>query len=138
MPKFLFCVWSSRLRINPIVWWSNYSPFFINLIRELLFCIKTSLISWTNWAKILENCMNFIRTRHKTHPHFQKCTSTTHIKILNLEMSIRFSLKSRPSERFHRSEMSQIKVEISLCTNVKLIFHKNVECQWYQWIPWFL
>ena len=44
----------------------------------------------------------------------------------NLEMSIRFSLKSRPSERFHRPEMSQIKAEISLRTNVKLIFHKNV------------
>ena len=53
----------------------------------------------------------------------------------NLEMSIRFSLKSRPSERFHRPEMSQIKAEISLRTNVKLIFHKNVGLQWYQWIP---
>ena len=47
----------------------------------------------------------------------------------NLDMSIRFSLKSRPSERFHRPEMSQIKAEISLRTNVKLIFHKNVGCQ---------
>ena len=47
----------------------------------------------------------------------------------NLEMSIRFSLKSRPSERFHRAEMSQIKAEISLHTNVKLNFHKNVGCQ---------
>ena len=53
----------------------------------------------------------------------------------NLEMSIRFSLKSRPSERFHRPEMSQIKAEISLRTNMKLIFHKNVGLQWYQWIP---
>ena len=52
-------------------------------------------------------------------------------------MSIRFSLKSRPSERFHRPEMSQIKAEISLHTNVKLNFHKNVGCQWYQWIPGF-
>ena len=50
-------------------------------------------------------------------------------------MSIRFSLKSRPSERFPRPEMSQIKAEISLRTNVKLICHKNVELQWYQWIP---
>ena len=32
----------------------------------------------------------------------------------NLEMSIRFSLKSRSSEQFHRAEMSQIKTEISL------------------------
>ena len=47
----------------------------------------------------------------------------------NLEMSIRFSLKSRPSERFHRPEMSQIKTEISLRTNVKLICHKNVGLQ---------
>ena len=47
----------------------------------------------------------------------------------NLEMSIRFSLKSRPFERFHRPEMSQIKAEISLRTNVKLIFHKNVGLQ---------
>ena len=47
----------------------------------------------------------------------------------NLEMSNRFSLKSRPSERFRRPEMSQIKAEISLRTNVKLNFHKNVGCQ---------
>ena len=47
----------------------------------------------------------------------------------NLEMSICFSLKSRPSERFHRPEMSQIKAEISLRTNVKLNFHKDVGCQ---------
>ena len=31
-------------------------------------------------------------------------------------------------------EMSQIKAEISLRTNVKLIFHKNEGLQWYQWI----
>ena len=43
----------------------------------------------------------------------------------NLEMSIRFSLKSRPSERFHRPEMSQIKAEISLHTNVKLCYKKS-------------
>ena len=43
----------------------------------------------------------------------------------NLEMSIRFSLESRPSERFHRPEMSQIKAEIHLRTNVKLNFHTN-------------
>ena len=49
--------------------------------------------------------------------------------VRNLEMSIRFSLKFRPSERFHRPEMSQIKAEISLRTNVKLIFHKNVGLQ---------
>ena len=53
----------------------------------------------------------------------------------NLEMSIRFSLKSRPSEQFSRPEMSQIKAEISLHTNLKLIFHKNVGWQGYQWIP---
>ena len=34
--------------------------------------------------------------------------------VRNLEMTIRFSLKSRPSERFHRPEMSQIKAEIHL------------------------
>ena len=49
--------------------------------------------------------------------------------VRNLEMSIRFSLKSRPSERFHRPEMSQIKFEISHRTNVKLICHKNVGLQ---------
>ena len=49
--------------------------------------------------------------------------------VRNLEMSIRFSLKSQPSERFHRPEMSQIKAEISLRTNVKLICHKNVGLQ---------
>ena len=46
--------------------------------------------------------------------------------VRNLEMTIDFSLKSRPSEQFHRPEMPQIKAEISLRTNVKLIFHKNV------------
>ena len=58
--------------------------------------------------------------------------------VRNLEKTIRFSLKSRPSERFHWPVMSQIKAEISLHTNVKLIFHKNVGLQGYQWIPWFL
>ena len=64
-----------------------------------------------------------------------RITSVPLYSARNLEMSIRFSLKSRPSERFHRPEMSQIKAEISLCTNAKLDFHKNVGCQWYQWIP---
>ena len=54
--------------------------------------------------------------------------------VRNLEKTIRFSLKSRPSGRFPRPEMSQIKAEISLRTNVKLIFHKNVGWQGYQWI----
>ena len=53
----------------------------------------------------------------------------------NLEMSIRFSLKSQLSERFHWPEMSQIKAEISLHSNVKLNFHKNLGWQGYQWIP---
>ena len=55
--------------------------------------------------------------------------------VRNLEMSIRFSLKSQPSEGIPRPEMSQIKAEISLHTNLKLIFHKNVGWQGYQWIP---
>ena len=55
--------------------------------------------------------------------------------VRNLEKTIRFSLKSRPSEWFHWPEMSQIKGEISLCTDVE--FHKNVGLKWYQWI-WFL
>ena len=58
--------------------------------------------------------------------------------VRNLEKTIHFSLKSRLSERFHWPEMSQIKAEISLPTNVKLIFHKNVGWQGYQWIPRFL
>ena len=49
--------------------------------------------------------------------------------IRNLEKTICFSLKSLPSEQFHRPEMSQIKVEFSLRTNVKLFFHKNVGWQ---------
>ena len=55
--------------------------------------------------------------------------------VRNLEKTIRFSLKFQPSERFHWPEMSKIKAEISLCTNKKLIFHKNVGWQGYQWIP---
>ena len=55
--------------------------------------------------------------------------------VRNFEMTIRFPLKSRPFERFYRQEMSQIKAEISLHTNLKLIFHKNVGWQGYQWIP---
>ena len=49
--------------------------------------------------------------------------------VRNLDMSIRFSLKSQLSEGIPRPEMSQIKAEIILRTNVKLIFHKNVESQ---------
>ena len=49
--------------------------------------------------------------------------------VRNLDMSIRFSLKSRQSEGIPTPEMSQIKAEISLRTNVKLIFHKNVGLQ---------
>ena len=69
-----------------------------------------------------------------------RCASIKHLapymySARNLEMSIRFSLKSPPSEWFPRPEMSQIKAEISLRTNVKLIFHKNVGLQRYQWIP---
>ena len=55
--------------------------------------------------------------------------------VRNLDVSIRFSLKSRPSEGFPRPEMSQMKAEISLHANLKLIFHKNVGWQGYQWIP---
>ena len=55
--------------------------------------------------------------------------------VRNLDMSIRFSLKSRPSEGFPRPEMSQMKAEISIHSNLKLIFHKNVGWQGYQWIP---
>ena len=57
--------------------------------------------------------------------YFRKCYVIGRYSARNLEMSIRFSLKSRPSERFHRPEMSQIEAEISLHTNVKLSFHKN-------------
>ena len=49
-----------------------------------------------------------------------------------LDMSIRLSLKSRPTEGFPRPEMSQMKAEISHHTNLKLIFHKNVGWQGYQ------
>ena len=49
--------------------------------------------------------------------------------VRNLEMTIRFSLKYRPSKQFHRPEMSQIKAEISIRTNLKLICHKNVGLQ---------
>ena len=55
--------------------------------------------------------------------------------VRNLDMSIRISLKSRPSEGFPRPEMSQMKAEISLHSNLKLIVHKNVGWQGYQWIP---
>ena len=61
----------------------------------------------------------------------QVCTAS---EILKWQSDF-FFLKSRLSERFHRPEMSQIKAEISLRTNVKLIFRKNVGLQWYQWIP---
>ena len=55
--------------------------------------------------------------------------------VRNLKKTIHFSLKSRSSERFHWPEMSQIKAEISLRTNLKLICHKNVGWQGYKWIP---
>ena len=64
------------------------------------------------------------------------CTKPHMYSIKNLEKTVRLSLKSRPSERFHWPEMSQIKAEISVHTNnVKLIFQKNVGWQGYQWIP---
>ena len=44
-------------------------------------------------------------------------------------------LNIQSPEQFHRPEMSQIRAEISLCTNLKLIFNKNVGWQGYQWIP---
>merc|ERR1719412_2687013 len=50
-------------------------------------------------------------------------------------MAIRFSPKSRPSERPHRPEMSQTKAEISPHTNLKPIRHKNAGPQRYQWTP---
>ena len=49
--------------------------------------------------------------------------------VRNLDMSIRFSLKSRPSEGIPRPKMSQIKAEIRHRTNVKLNFHKKVGLQ---------
>ena len=55
--------------------------------------------------------------------------------VRNLEKTIRFSLKSWPYERFHWPETYQIEAEISLRTNVKLIYPKNVGWQGYQWIP---
>ena len=66
--------------------------------------------------------------------YFQKFGQKLY-SVRNHEKTIRFSLKSRLSERFHWPEMFQIKAEISLRTNVKLIFHKNVGWQGYQWIP---
>ena len=65
----------------------------------------------------------------------QKTANLSRYGVRNLDMSIRFSLKSRASEGIPRPEMSQIKAEISLHTNLKLIFHKNVGWQGYQWIP---
>ena len=45
----------------------------------------------------------------------------------NLEMTIRYSLKSRPSEQFHWPEISQIKAEIRI--NMKFDFHRIVGLQ---------
>ena len=65
--------------------------------------------------------------------HIYNCV--TLYSVRNLDVSIRISLKSRPSEGFPRPEMSQMKAEINLHSNLKLIFHKNVGWQGYQWIP---
>ena len=46
----------------------------------------------------------------------------------NLEMSIRFSLKTWPSERFHSPEMSQIKADIIDI----LYFYENSTPNWYE------
>ena len=83
----------------------------------------------TEKLKLIFNDMRYFRVNSGS--GFTK----TMYGVRNLEMTIRFYLKSQPSERFHRPEISQIKAEISLRTNVKLIFHKNVGLQWYQWIP---
>ena len=68
------------------------------------------------------------------HYHSYALENYTMYGVRNLEMTIRFSLLSWPSELFNRPQMSQIKAEISFCTHVKLIFHKNVGLQLYQWI----
>ena len=47
----------------------------------------------------------------------------------NLEMTIRFFYNLGHLNDFIGPEMSQIKAEISLRTNVKLIFHKNLGLQ---------
>ena len=127
---FIFCL--CCINYN---WKFTWSFFVHNQLMDM--CTSHGSTSWTltiffQWFEI-------------TSIHFFLQIETVRIKFLavsisiysarNLEMSIRFSLKSRPSERFHRPEMSQIKAEISLFTNVKLIFHKNVGLQWYQWIP---
>ena len=67
-----------------------------------------------------------MQNKNNTNSLMEKCTLALKLYgVRNLEMSIRFSLKSRPSKRFHKPEMSQIKAEISLRTYLKLIFHKN-------------
>ena len=72
-------------------------------------------------CKVMRECAKYI--------NYQNVGSDTMYGVRNLKMSIRFSLKYLPSELFHRPEMSEIKAEISLRTNVKLIFHKNIGLQ---------
>ena len=98
-------------------------------IHGLHFCVQISLFVIIYIAISL---FHIKKNKPRYFSNESKQSGTRNVKeygARNLEMSIRFSLKSRPSERFQRPEMSQIKAEISLRTNVKLIFHKNVGLQ---------
>ena len=119
------------------------------MVTKAFFSVKQTI-----FHSFLDRSLEVLTASHKDnhekddhnhhHKHFNtKVSIKEGVSTLNgcctpseiLKWQSRFSLKSRLSEGFHRPEMSQIKAEISLRTNVKLIFHKNVGWQGYQWIP---
>ena len=131
----------SKDRKNPKKPNSGIPPYTINYDVKSLNSVKCDWKSWYQtlcFIKIEIPRLNFLfRSRfdvlfwnqNKTFwRQFQTCLRWS--KLIRVK-EIFNPLKSRPSERFHRPEMSQIKAEISLRTNVKLIFHNNVGLQWY-------
>ena len=122
-------------------WYNSYEIIFLGLSNFFMYIIHWIMHEWpmTNVIEVKKVDMtSYLQIFSKLKMNgFVWCLEELY-GVRHLEMSIRFSLKSRPSEWFHWREMSQIKAQISLHTNLKLIFHKNVGWQGYQWIPWFL
>ena len=115
----------------------NFICFSGNLYRKKtisLLCIECRI---KIFQLVCCKCIEYIQT---VQPNFGKNLRGCHSLVIIFEVDDPFWPKSLQAKRLipDAYEMSQIKAEISLRTNVKLNFHENVGCQWYQWIPDFL
>ena len=76
------------------------------------FCLCNKMSANENWKVSLGDLRPLFDTVVAT-----VAKNDSRYSVRNLDVSIRFSLKSRPSEGISRPEMSQIKAEISLHTS---------------------